>query len=147
MSDQRAMHDRRLSTHRAVGTRESTRCDAEAVRPNPAGFAHTTPNRRASLRHPQGVDGGDPLLDQNIATCEYRDELACTRLQPKASDADSRNRAAHVSDQGLKALFVPDSTRSIADSPNICTAGVAHANRCSGFSHSLGRDLPDADVS
>jgi hypothetical protein len=78
----------------------------ETVRTN------TTPDRRAPLRYPQGLDGGDAFSDQDIATREYRDEFACTCLQPETSDADPRNRASHVSDQGSKALFVPNEVAS-----------------------------------
>src|SRR5258708_19768636 len=87
MSHEIAMHDRRLSAHRAMGARARTRCDAKAAQPNTAGFTNTTPDRRASFRYPQSVDGSDALLDQDIASREYRDEFASTRLQHKPSNA------------------------------------------------------------
>jgi len=57
------------------------------------------------LRHAQSMDGGDAFPDQDIATREYRNEFACTSLQPETSDANPRNRAAYGSDQGLSARF------------------------------------------
>ena len=105
MSDQIAMHDWRLSAHRALGARGCARCDATATEPDTAGVANTPPDRRASLRHDQGLDGSDAFPHQDIATREYRDESARPRLQHETSDADPRNRPAHEGNEGLKSLF------------------------------------------
>src|SRR5450631_1562311 len=105
MSDQSATHDGRLSTHCAMGTRESTRCDAEAARPHSAGFANTPPDRRASLRHAESMDGSDAFSDQDETASEYGDELACAGLQPEACDGDCRNRPAHEGNEGLNSPF------------------------------------------
>ena len=101
MSDPVAMHDQRLSAYRAMGTRERTRRDAKAAKPNTAGVENTTPDRRASFRHAQGLDGSDAFPHQNIAAREYRDEFACSGIQSEASDANHRNRPAHEGNQRL----------------------------------------------
>jgi hypothetical protein len=84
-----------------MGTRERTRSDAKAAKPNTSGVENKTPDRRASLRHAQGLDGSDAFPHQDLATCEHRDEFACTRLQYKTSNAYLRSRPAHEGNEGL----------------------------------------------
>src|ERR1700685_1704880 len=108
-----------------MGARGRTRHHAKAAQPNTARITNTAPDRRASVRHPQSVDGGDALPDQDIAAREYRNELARTCLQHETSDADPRNCSASGGNQGLKTLS------SITNTPESRFAGV----RLTGFAH------------
>ena len=47
-------------------------------------------DRRASVRHHQGVDGSDALQDENPRACRDRDGAARARLQHQARDRDPR---------------------------------------------------------
>jgi hypothetical protein len=117
-----------------MGARGRTRHHAKAAQPNAARFTNTTPDRRASVRYPQSVDGSDALPDQDIAEGEYRDEFACTCLQHETSDADPRNGSARSGNQGLKTHL------SLAHTPEsaitgIRVAAIAHPARPEQRSH------------
>src|ERR1700730_3921767 len=103
MPDQGAMHDRRLPANRALGGGGGTGGDAGAPLPDAAGLTYPPADRRARLRHAQSLDGLDALPDEDAAARQYRNEPARSCLQPKASDADRRNRAADAGHEGLSA--------------------------------------------
>src|ERR1700674_2695959 len=62
---QASMHARQGQTPEALGARERARQDASQARP--PGGSHDNPpaDRRASVRHAQGMDGQHPLPDQD----------------------------------------------------------------------------------
>src|ERR1700730_1785458 len=107
------MHDQRLSAHRAVGTRECTRCDAKAAEPHTTGVENKTPDRRASFRYAQGLDGSDAFPHQNNAAREYRDEFARTGIQSETSHADPRNRTTDEGNQGLNSPFAASESSNL----------------------------------
>ena len=102
VSAQSAMHDERLSAHRALGARGRPRGDAGAPGPAARRDEATPANRRTSFRHPQSLDGRDPFPDQAAAAGQYRDESPCTGLQSQTRDADHGNRTADASDEGIR---------------------------------------------
>ena len=120
-----------------MGARGRTRHYAKAAQPNAARFTNTTSDRRASVRHPQSMDGRDALPDQDIAAREYRDELACACLQHETSDADPRNCPAHGGNQGIETL--PSLTNTPEPRfyryPRRCHR--SHSPLRTAFSHSL----------
>ena len=83
---------------------------------------------------------GDPLPHQNDPAGEYRDELACTRIQPETCNASCRDRTADASDKGLNALFYADCTTLIPVYQTIHTLSGTRAPQSIAFSHSLGRN-------
>ena len=62
-------------------------------------------SRRLERESQRNVDGSDSLLDQEDPACQYRDEFACPRLQPKTRDAGCRNRTARVGNESLNSPF------------------------------------------
>ena len=72
-----------------------------------------TANSRAHVRHHQGMDGIDALLDQNAAKSANRDELACSGVQHEAGDCDCGNAGIDGSDEGLKGLRSPRICRAL----------------------------------
>ena len=57
-------------------------------------------NGRASLRHHQGVDGGNPLPDQIPGPGRHRDEPACARLQSQTGYQHHRRPAINPGHAG-----------------------------------------------
>ena len=106
MPDQSAMHDGRLPAHCALGTRSGAGGDAGSPGEDAGSRAHPPANRRACLRHAQGLDGRHALPDEETAERQHRDESARPGLQPETRDADLRGRAADAGDEGPP-LFPP----------------------------------------
>ena len=98
---QSAMHDGRLSAHRALGARGRARGDAGSPGPAARRDEATPANRRTSLRHAQSLDGGDALSDQETASRQYRDESPCAGLQPQTRHADHGDRTADAGNEDI----------------------------------------------
>src|SRR5258708_32124054 len=62
---QASMHARQGQTPEALGARERARQDASQARPDAGGHDNPPADRRASVRHAQGMDGQHPLPDQD----------------------------------------------------------------------------------
>jgi transposase len=60
-------------------------------------------DRRAPVRHHQGLDGLDPLLDPHLEAGQHRDEPPRPRVQHQAGDRDHWCRTAAAGDPGLSA--------------------------------------------
>src|ERR1017187_9389662 len=49
----------------------------------------------------EGLDGFNPLPNQDTTVCSNRDEFACLGLQPEEDDEDPRNQTVDRGDQNL----------------------------------------------
>src|SRR5450631_2809685 len=85
----------------------STKTCSRRCRTHAPGCADTPPDRRASLRHDQSMDGSDALSHQDDPAREYRDELARTRLQHETRDTNTRNHPANEGNAGLRIAIAP----------------------------------------
>ena len=61
------------------------------------------------------MDGVGPLPDKNAKACEYRDELACARLQSEACHEHTGHQAANPGDAGV-GLYLPCKTGVLSTS-------------------------------
>src|SRR6516164_763093 len=100
---QASMHARQGQTPEALGARERARQDASQARPHAGGHDNPPADRRASVRHAQGLDGQHPLPDQDPRKGQNRDELAGAGLQYEANDQPLRRQTADAGDRGLTA--------------------------------------------
>jgi Transposase domain (DUF772) len=73
----------------AVGARDRSRNGAGPARPQPGQDAGAPPDRGASVRDHQGVDGRHALPDEKIAESDERNGAARAGLRHQARDADS----------------------------------------------------------
>lgn len=85
---------------------------------------------KRSALHAQGLDGIEPLPDQNASTGGHRDELAGTGAQLEACDQDPRNWNADRCDEGIGrapivASFVRAASSAIDDGHDR-RVGVSH---------------------
>jgi hypothetical protein len=71
----------------------------------PEMMRNTPPNGGASVRHDQGLDGRDALLDPHTPTGEHGDESSRARLQPQARDESLGDRCLDPGHQGEEDLF------------------------------------------
>src|ERR1700679_2067986 len=108
---QASMHARQGQTPEALGARERARQDASQARPHAGGHDNPPADRRASVRHAQGMDGQHPLPDQDPRKGQNRDEPAGARLQYEANDQYLRRQPADAGDRGLSDV----SNRRLAD--------------------------------
>jgi len=81
----------RLSAYLALGARSGVGGHAGSTGSNSRGLKASAPDRRARLRHAQGVDGLIALPDQDAAAGPHGNEPARAGLQHEASDEDPRN--------------------------------------------------------
>ena len=98
-----SMHARQGQTPEALGARERARQDASQARPHAGGHGNQPADRRASVRHAQGMDGQHPLPDQDPRKGQNRDEPAGAGLQYEANDQYLRRQPADAGDRGLTA--------------------------------------------
>src|ERR1700722_526377 len=101
-----SMHARQGQTPEALGARERARQDASQARPHAGGHDNPPADRRASVRHAQGMDGQHPLPDQYPRKGQNRDEPPGAGLQYEANDQYLRRQPADAGDRGLTALPV-----------------------------------------
>src|SRR4030081_2522521 len=88
-------------------------------------------NRRAPVRHHQGLDGLDPLLDPHLEAGQYRNEPPRPGLQHQAGDRDHWCRTAAAGDPGLSA-WISSQTLPQPD------FGVSPPSSANPFFHGLG---------
>src|SRR6516164_7956674 len=100
---QASMHARQGQTPEALGARERARQDASQARPHAGGHDNPPADRRASVRHAQGMDGQHSLPDQDPRKGQNRDEPAGAGLQYEANDQYLRRQPADAGDRGLTA--------------------------------------------
>src|SRR5277367_5162539 len=100
---QASMHARQGQTPEALGARERARQDAGQARPHAGGHDNPPADRRASVRHAQGMDGQHPLPDQDPRKGQNRDEPAGAGLQYEATDQYLRRQPADAGYRGLTA--------------------------------------------
>src|ERR1700720_291433 len=93
---QASMHARQGQTPEALGARERARQDASQARPHAGGHDNPPADRRASVRHAQGMDGQHPLPDQDPRKGQNRDEPAGAGLQYEANDQYSIMRTRKI---------------------------------------------------
>jgi transposase len=110
--DEATVHEGKVTAHRPLGARRDPGCRSTAAGGCARGHEAARTDRRARVRNAEGLDGIEPLPDQDAAAGTNRDELAGSGLQPEAGDQDPRRRAAHGSDEGVgRRPFSPNSTR------------------------------------
>src|SRR5271166_996605 len=63
---QASMHARQGQTPEALGARERARQDASQARPHAGGHDNPPADRRASVRHAQGMDGQHRFLTRTL---------------------------------------------------------------------------------
>src|SRR5271168_4475740 len=100
---QASMRARQGQTPEALGARERARQDASQARPHAGGHDNPPADRRASVRHAQGMNGQPPLPDQDPRKGQNRDEPAGAGLQYEANDQYLRRQPADAGDRGLTA--------------------------------------------
>src|SRR4249920_1734316 len=105
LPDEGAMYTGQRTPGQTLGARSGDRCDASALGPRTRADAPASPDRRASIRHHQGVDGSYTLPDQDAEASDHRDESACTRLQPQARDEDPGHWHADRSNPAAEGPF------------------------------------------
>jgi hypothetical protein len=84
-----SVHTRQGTPDLAVGAQDRSRDGAGPARPQPGQDARAPPDRGASVRDHQGVDGRHALPDEKIAESGERNGAARAGLQHEARDADS----------------------------------------------------------
>lgn len=138
-----AMHDKCLSTNQSLGTRECPEANAGASCRNSRRDEDSPPNRRTCLRHLEILDGIYSFPDQNAATCQHRNELACIGVQPEANDQNVWSTAPDPGNGGVIPLRC-----SLLSSSSRLNLSVNNLNPCAclitgptdfAFPHSLGR--------
>src|SRR6516165_9152984 len=129
---QASMHARQGQTPKALGARERARQDASQARPHAGGHDNPPADRRASVRHAQGLDGQHPLPDQDPRKGQNRDEPAGAGLQYQANDQPLRRQPADAGDRHLTA---PVSRQAVAVAQHVTRTEII-------FSHDLGLSGP-----
>src|SRR5208283_3284757 len=90
----------------AVGARGRSRDGAGPARPQPGQDARAPPDRGASVRDHQGVDGSHALPNENVAESGDRNGAARTGLQHETGDADSGYWRIDGRHAGLRRILV-----------------------------------------
>jgi hypothetical protein len=52
------------------------------------------------------MDGGDPFSDENTGSCQYRNELACTRVQSQTGDENTGDSSIDAGNEGMRRALV-----------------------------------------
>src|SRR5215471_1911333 len=115
----------------ALEARTGPRCDASQARSDARCHGRAPADRRAPVRHRQGVDGLDPLLDPHPEAGQHRNEPPRPGLQHQAGDRDHRCRTAAASNPGLSAWI---SSQTLPQSD----CGGGPPSSANAFFHGLG---------
>ena len=130
----------RASRQSATGARASAGAVQARTRPNARSSTAAPADCRASLRNAEVVDGRYALPNKDAAESSNRDEFACPRLQPEASDQHPWSETTH---RGDAVLIQPCPHRHRLDR---CVGRQRTAcARCPSFSHALGQQQKSAN--
>src|SRR5215471_7223261 len=103
LSAQAQLYAGQAKADQALETRTGPRRDASQARSDARCHGRAPADRRAPVRHHQGLDGRDPLLDPHPEAGQNRNEPPRPGLQHQAGDRDHWCRTVAASDPGLSA--------------------------------------------
>src|SRR5215471_5162982 len=103
LSSQAQVYAGQVKANQALEARRCPRRNASQARSHARCHGRAPADRRAPVRHHQGLDGLDPLLDPHLEAGQHRNEPPRPGLQHQAGDRHHWCRTVAASDPGLSA--------------------------------------------